>query len=80
MVDEIKKEPDKVEENGPKTIIKVVLHPDGHSEMVSSMQPPMVVYILMQIVMNLTQPKEHSRILKPGTGGILNFARKLKHR
>lgn len=64
---------EKIEE--PKTIITVNLFPDGHSELSSVMQPPMVIFILMQLIIQILSAKKESHI-QPASGGIANFVRR----
>ena len=59
----------------PKTVIVISLHPDGHMELKSSMQPPMVVYTLeqmkTQILTSPTNLQDKPKIIKPH--GVMNF-------
>ena len=77
---EIKPEEQKKAEqqiNEPKTIISVSLFPDGHTELKSQMQSPMVVYILMQMVINMCSGKNQENKVIPARGRMMNFARKV---
>lgn len=65
---------EEINNSEPKTIITVKLFPDGHSELNSVMQPPMVVFILMQLIIQVLSAKKEN-VIQPVGGGIINFVR-----
>ena len=82
MAEEVLKEEKKEKpvSDEPKTVIAIQLFLDGHMELKSGMQPPMVTYILQQMIFNILAGNiEHNapRILRPA-GGLMGFIRNKK--
>ncbi len=70
IVDGKGKETDNGKKNEPRVVLEITMHPDGSSEMKSSLPPPMVIYLIEEMKFNILNEKNKKPTLFSPSGGL----------